>query len=165
MKISAKFDYAATPQQVFAMLTDTEFQNRKCIATGALSHSVSISTKGDRTLIVNHRDMPTDGFPDFVKSMVGATLAVTETQDWGPPGHDGGREGSIKVDLGGAPLDLIGVLSLAPSARGSLESVDANLKGRIPLIGGKIEKAAAPAIESAISVERETGQAWLKEAR
>jgi Protein of unknown function (DUF2505) len=165
MKISATFDYSATPQSVFAMITDAEFQNRKCIATGALSHSVSISTEGDRTIIINHRDMPTDSFPDFVKSMVGATLAVTETQDWGPPGHDGSREGSIKVDLGGAPLDLLGVLSLAPAGRGSLESVDADLKAKIPLIGGKIEKAAAPAIESAISVERETGQAWLREAK
>ncbi|MEP7016403.1 MAG: DUF2505 domain-containing protein [Actinomycetota bacterium] len=164
MKISATFDYSATPQRVFAMLTDAEFQNRKCIATGALSHSVSISTEGDRTIIINHRQMPTDGFPDFVKSMVGATLAVTETQVWGPPSHDGGREGSIKVDLGSAPLDLVGVLSLAPAGQGSLESVDANLKAKIPLLGGKIEKAAAPAIESAIRVERETGQAWLRKA-
>ena len=165
MKITARFDYAATPQQFLAMLTDSDFQNRKCIATGALSHSVSVSAQGDRTLIVNHRDMPTDGFPDFVKSMVGATLAVTETQDWGPPGTGGAREGTITVDLGGAPLDLVGVLSLAAAGRGSLESVDANLKAKIPLLGGKIEKAAAPAIESAISVERETGQTWLREAR
>ena len=165
MKISTTFDYAATPQQVFAMLADTEFQNRKCIATGAVSHSVSVSPQGDRTVIVNHRDMPTDSFPDFVKSMVGATLTVTETQDWGPPGPDGSRQGRITVDLGGAPVDLVGVLSLAPVGRGSLESVDADLKARIPLIGGKIEKAAAPAIESAISVERETGQAWLRKAK
>jgi len=165
MKISTTFDYAATPQQVFAMLADTEFQNRKCIATGALSHSVSVSPQGDRTLIVNHRDMPTDSFPDFVKSMVGATLAVTETHDWGPPGPDGGRQGTITVDLGGAPLDLVGVLSLAPAGEGSLESIDANLKAKIPLIGGKIEKAAAPAIESAIRVEREIGQAWLRKAK
>ena len=165
MEISTTFDYAATPQQVFAMLADTEFQNRKCIATGALSHSVSVSPQGDRTLIVNHRVMPTDGFPDFVKSMVGATLAVTETQDWGPPDPDGSRQGTITVDLGGAPLDLVGVLSLAPAGEGSLESIDANLKAKIPLIGGKIEKAAAPAIESAIRVERETGQAWLRNAK
>ena len=165
MKISTTFDYAATPQQVFAMLADMEFQNRKCTATGALSHSVSVSPQGDRTLIVNHRDMPTDSFPDFVKSMVGATLAVTETHDWGPPGPDGGRQGTITVDLGGAPLDLVGVLSLAPAGEGSLECIDAHLKAKIPLIGGKIEKAAAPAIESAIRVERETGQAWLRKAK
>ena len=161
MKISATFDYAATPHDVFAMLVNEDFQARKCVATGALSHSVSVRAEGDRTVIVSSRDLPTDGFPDFVKSLVGATLAVTETQDWGPAGPDGTRQGRLTVDIAGAPIDLAGTLSLAPAGEGSVESVDGDLKARIPLIGGKIEKAAAPAIESAIRAERKTGQAWL----
>ena len=165
MKISATFDYAATPHDVFAMLIDEDFQARKCVATGALSHSVSVSAQGDRTVIVSNRDLPTDGFPDFVKSLVGATLAVTETQDWGPAGPDGARQGRLTVDIAGAPLDLAGTLSLAPAAQGSVETVDGDLKARIPLIGSKIERAAAPAIESAMRAERETGQAWLGTAK
>lgn len=165
MKISATFDYAATPHDVFAMLIDEDFQARKCVATGALSHSVSVSAQGDRTVIVSNRELPTDGFPDFVKSLVGATLAVTETQDWGPAGPDGARQGRLTVDIAGAPLDLAGTLSLAPAAQGSVETVDGDLKARIPLLGSKIERAAAPAIESAMRAERETGQAWLGTAK
>ena len=161
MKISATFDYAATPHEVFAMLADQDFQARKCAATGALSHTVSISARGDRTVIVSSREMRTDEFPDFVKSLVGATVAVTETQDWGPAGTDGARRGTLTVDIASAPIDLDGTLSLAPGGQGSVESVEGDLKARIPLIGAMIEKAAAPAIESAIRVERETGQAWL----
>lgn len=162
MKISATLDYAATPHQVFAMLSDEDFQNRKCEATGAVSHSVSISMQGDRTIIVSSRDLPTDTFPDFVKGLVGATLAVTETQDWGPPGSDGARLGALTVDIAGAPIDLAGSLLLEPGGKGSVESVEGDLKARIPLLGGKIEKAAAPAIESAIRVEREVAEAWLE---
>ena len=165
MKISATFDYAATTRQVFAMLADEDFQIRKCLATGALSHSVSISANGDRTLIVSLRHLPTERFPDFVRNLVGATLAVTETQDWGPPGSDGARQGRLTVDLAGAPVDMAGTLSLAPAGRGSVESVDGDLRARILLIGSKIEKAAAPAIESAISAERKTGHAWLRTTR
>ena len=165
MRISATFDYAATPNEVFAMLSDEDFQARKCVATGALSHSVSISAQGDRTVIVSSRDLPTADFPDFVKSLVGATLAVTETQDWGPAGPDGARQGALTVHIAGAPIDLVGSLSLAPDPAGSVESVDGELKARVLLIGGKIEKAAAPTIESAIRVERETGQAWLASAK
>ena len=161
MKISATIDYAATPQAVFAMLADQDFQARKCAATGARSHTVSISTQGDHTTIVSTRDLPTDDFPNFVKSMVGATLAVTETQDWGPPGAHGTRQGTLTVNIAGTPIDLAGTLSLGPGGRGSVESVQGDLKARIPLFGGKIEMAAAPAIESAIRVETETGQAWL----
>ena len=161
MKISATIDYAASPHEVFAMLADQDFQTRKCVATGARSHTVAISAQGGRTVIVSSRDLPTDDFPDFVKSMVGATLAITETQDWGPAGPDGSRQGVLTVDIAGAPIDLAGTLSLVPGGKGSVESVEGDLKARIPLLGGKIEKAAAPAIESAIRVESETGQAWL----
>jgi len=161
MKISATLDYAATPHEVFAMLADEAFQTRKCEATGALNHTVSISAQGDRTVIVSCRDLPTDDFPAFVKGLVGDTLAITETQDWGPPGTDGTRQGTLTIDIAGAPIDLDGTLSLAAAGHGSVESVQGDLKARIPMFGGQIEKAAAPAIESAINVEREIGQAWL----
>ena len=161
MKISATLDYAATPHEVFAMLADEAFQTRKCEATGALNHTVSISAQGDRTVIVSCRDLPTDDFPAFVKGLVGDTLAITETQDWGPPGTDGTRQGTLTIDIAGAPIDLDGTLSLAAAGHGSVESVQGDLKARIPMFGGQIEKAAAPAIESAINIEREIGQAWL----
>jgi len=161
MKISASLDYAATPHEVFAMLADEIFQTRKCVATGALSHTVSVIANGRRTVIISSRDLPTADFPSFVQSLVGATLAITETQDWGPAGRDGARQGVLTVDIAGAPIDLDGTLSLAPNGRGSVETVLGDLRARIPLIGGKVEKAAAPAIESAINAEREIGQSWL----
>jgi hypothetical protein len=161
VKISDTVDYAATPEAVFAMLTDEDFQAHKCVATGARSHSVTISKQGDRTRIVSSRDLPTDDFPDVVKRMVGATLAVTETQDWGPPGTDGSRRGSLTVEIAGAPIELAGTLSLAPGGKGTVETVQGELKARMPLISGMIENAAAPAIRSAIRVESETGQDWL----
>jgi hypothetical protein len=98
MKISAIIDYTATPQQVFDMLVDEDFQNRKCVATGALHYTVSISSKDDRTVVVCHRDMPSDRFPSYVKNMVGETLGVTETQDWGPPGPGGPVTPAARAD-------------------------------------------------------------------
>ena len=162
MKISATIDYAATPDEVFAMLADEDFQNHKCLATGARRHTVSITEHGERTIIRSTRDMPSDSFPSFVKSMVGDTLAVTETQDWGPPGADGVRHGRLTVDIAAAPVGLHGTLTLASGGEGCVETIDGDLKARIPLVGAKIEQAAAPAIRSAIRVESENGKAWLE---
>jgi len=162
MKISAIIDYAATPDEVFAMLADEDFQNHKCAATGSRRHTVSVWVQDDRTVIVSTRDMPSDGFPPFVKSMVGETLAVTETQDWGPPGADGVRHGRLSVAIEGAPVELHAALSLAMGGEGTVETIEGDLKARIPLIGNKIELAAAPAIQSAIRVESKTGKAWLE---
>ncbi|HEY5247217.1 MAG TPA: DUF2505 domain-containing protein [Dermatophilaceae bacterium] len=162
MKISAIIDYAATPDEVFAMLVDEDFQNHKCAATGALRHTVSISEREGRTLVVSIRDMPSHGFPAFVKTMVGATLAVTETQDWGPADAEGSRYGTLTVAIAGAPVRLEATLALTPGGEGSLENIEGNLKAAIPLLGGKVEQAAAPAIWGAIRVEGRTGKAWLE---
>jgi len=161
MNISALIDYSATPDEVFAMLADEEFQNRKCVATGATSHTVAITSREDRTIIVCEREMPSEEFPSFVRSMVGDSLSVTETQDWGPPGNNGVRQGRLTVAINGAPIQLLGSISLAQGGHGSIETIEADLKARVPIIGSKIEQAAAPAIQSAIRVETETGQDWL----
>ena len=161
MRIRATIEYAATPAEVFAMLADRDFQDAKAKATGALEHEVSVTAKGEHTVIVSKRTMPTDDFPDFVKSMVGATLPVTETHDWGPAAGDGSRRGTITVAVGNLPVGLDGTLTLGPGGEGTTQAVDGDLKARIPLIGGKVEKAAAPAIEAAIDIERTTGRAWL----
>jgi len=161
MKISAIIDYTATPHDVFVMLADEEFQNRKCKATGALHHTVSITTPGDRTIIRTTRNLPSERFPHFVKSMVGDTLNVTETQDWGPADADGTRHGTLTVEIAGAPVHLHGTMLLEAGGPGSVEEIEADLKARIPFLGGKVEEAAAPAVQSAIRVEGEVGHAWL----
>lgn len=163
MKISAIIDYSATPHDVFTMFADEEFQNRKCKATGALSHTVSITTQDERTVIVSTRQLPSDRFPHFVKSMVGDSLHVTETQDWGPTGADGTRHGTLTVDIAGAPVHLHGTLALAAGGPGSVETIEGDLKARIPFLGSRVEEAAAPAVQSAIRVEGEIGAVWLAE--
>ena len=46
--------------------------------------------------------------------------------------------------------------TVTTSADGSIA-----LKAKVPLIGGKIERAAAPPIEQAIDIEGETAAQWL----
>jgi hypothetical protein len=161
MKIAKTVEYAASPEEVFAVLSDKAFQDAKCTATGAIRYTATVATEGHRTVITTERILPTDGMPDFAKSMVGDTLKVTERQDWGPAGADGGRHGTVSMVVSGAPVALKGTLSLAPGGPGSVEQVDADLKASVPLIGGKIEKAAAPPVEDAIAIEQRVAQQWL----
>ena len=161
MKIAKSIEYAATPEELFAVLSDVKFQEAKCAATAAIKHSANVETVGDHTVITTSRILPSDGLPDFAKSMVGETLKVTETQDWGPASPDGSRRGTVQMAVAGAPIALNGTLAIAPGGPGTVEKLDAELKAKLPLIGGKIEKAAAPPIEEAIDIEARTAQEWL----
>jgi hypothetical protein len=58
-------------------------------------------------------------------------------------------------------VQLTGSLWLGLHDGGTLHAVDGDLKASVPLLGGKIEKAAEPAIRSAMRVEERTGRAWL----
>jgi hypothetical protein len=162
VRLTAELRYAADPATVFAMLTDQGFQERKLAATGALEHDVSVSTGADGGAEVrSRRTMPTDQVPDLVRNLVGATLTVVQVEVWGPAGAGGGRDGTVTVEVSGAPVGLTGSLRLRPDGAGTLETVAGELKARVPLIGGRIERAAEPAIMVAIEVEEREGRAWL----
>ncbi len=162
MRLSAEIRYDADPQAVFAMLTDTAFQDRKCEATGALHHEVEIEEFDDGSAtITTRRTMPTDQVPDFVRSFVGKTLLVVQNDDWGPAAPDGSREGTIVVEIQGAPVRLAGSLTLRSQGGQSVELIEGDVKASVPLVGGKIEKAIEPALQGAIKVEQREGRAWL----
>ena len=162
MRLSAEIRYDADPATVFAMLVDPDFQERKCAATGALDHEVEIEEYGDGgAAIRSDRTMPTDNVPDFVRTFVGQTLTVVQVDDWQPATGDGSRDGTIVVEIKGAPVRLAGSLTLRPDGTGTRQTIDGDLKASVPIVGGRIEKAIEPALQAAIRVEQREGRAWL----
>lgn len=162
MRITAEIHYDADPATAFRMICDVAFQERKCEASGALAHEVEIEEFEDGGAVVTtRRTMPADGLPDFVKTLVGTTLTVVQTDDWAGPAADGSRDGTTVVEISGAPVRFTGSLRLQPSTAGSRQVVAGDLKASVPLVGGRIEKAAEPAIRAAVRAEQRTGDAWL----
>jgi Protein of unknown function (DUF2505) len=162
VRLSAEIRYDAEPATVFAMLTDADFQDRKCAATGALDHEVEIEEYDDGSAAIRtSRTMPTEQVPDFIRTFVGQTLTVLQVDDWQPPAADGSREGTVVVEIKGAPVRLAAAMTLRPDAGGTRETIDGDLKASVPLLGGRIEKAVEPALQAAIRVEQREGRAWL----
>ncbi len=161
MKIARTAEYDATPEEVFAVLRDPLFQEAKCKATAAVRYEASVEPSGESTVIRTERILPSDGLPEFAKGMVGETIKVTETQEWGPAEADGSRRGTVAMVVAGAPIALNGTITLAPGGPGTVETFDADLKAKVPLLGGTMEKAAAPPIKDAIDIEVAQAKEWL----
>jgi hypothetical protein len=165
VELTVTIEYAATPQEVFAMLIDRAFQDEVCLATGALRHTVSIEASGDGTRITTERTLPSDQLPDFVRRFAGDTLTVRRVDDWRPADGGGagagGRNGTVVVEITGAPVRLTGRVSLAATGAITREQVTGDLKAAVPLIGGKVERAAEAPIRAAIAKEHEIGARWL----
>lgn len=161
MQIADSIEYAAPVEDVFTMLTAEEFQTNKCRATGALNHHVAIEHNGTSAVIVTKRTLPTAKFPEFVRGLVGETLLVIQRDTWQPADPAGNRAGTIAVEVEGTPIRLQGTLRLTATADGCREDIVGDMRCAIPLIGSRIEKAALPAVGSAIEAERRVGREWL----
>ena len=161
MRLKAELRYDSGPAEVFAMLTDPAFQERKLAATGALEQHVEVETRDDGGAVVTtRRTMPTDQVPDLVRNLVGRTLTIVQVEDWEPAAGDG-RSGTVTAEVSGAPVRLTGTLRLAATGAGTVETLEGELKAKVPIVGGRIERAAEPAITAAIEVEEREGRAWL----
>lgn len=143
MKFTHSAEYPAAPDAVFAQMLDPEFQDAKCDATTAGTWKADVSTTGDRTVITTERVLPTDQLPDIARSFVGDRLTIVEAQTWGPPAADGTRTADLNLHVKGAPMTLKGTIRLSPKGSGSLHQVEGELRAGVPLIGGKLEKAAS----------------------
>ncbi|MFW5474618.1 DUF2505 domain-containing protein [Knoellia sp. CPCC 206450] len=153
MKFTHRAEYPAAPDVVFAQMCEQEFQDAKCDATTTGTWKAGVSSTGDRTVISTERVLPTDGLPDIARSFVGETLTVVEVQTWGPAAADGTRTGDLNLHVKGAPMTLKGAVRLSPSASGTVHELAGELKAGVPLIGGKLEKAAADPLLHAARTE------------
>lgn len=166
MDLHRETRYAAEPAVVYAMLTDEAFLRRRAEAAHALRHDVSVEPAGAGHRTRLHQFLPAE-VPDFVRKLVGDQIEINEVITWGAAGPDGSRSGEVRVDVASAPVTLRGTIQLVPDPAGGAtrQILDAKLKASVPLVGKKIEEAAAPAVAAGLTGMEELGQDWLAEHR
>ncbi len=154
MDISTRLDFAATPDDVYAMLTDQTYLEEVCDASQALSYAASVSgstTSTSRTLAA----------PESAAKFTGSQLTVTEQVVWGAAAPDGSRSGSLTMSVAGQPVSMKGTLALGPGGRGTVVDLSGDLKVAIPLLGKKLEASAAPAVMAGFKTQQKVGDRWL----
>ena len=161
--MTTREELAGTVEEVYALFTDVAFQEAKCLATTDDANHFSVDILGGPSgeRVRTERHLRSQGLPDVAKSFVGEHLTIIEVQDWSAPAGDGSRQSAVDMHVKGAPLTLKGTLRLEPTASGTVEVLDAELKAHVPFIGGRIEKAAAEPIKAAIEIETGLLREWL----
>jgi uncharacterized protein DUF2505 len=162
MEVRAEINYpGGSPDEVFAMAVDKEFRQAVCEATAAISHHVEIDRGADGGAVVTvERTVPAD-VPDVVRSFVGRTLTIVQSEAWGPAAADGSRVADLHISIKGQPAAMTGTQTLQPAGNGSRQLIHGELTVSVPFIGKRIEPEVAKAIVAAAAKEQQTGQAWL----
>jgi hypothetical protein len=159
LKLSASYD--ATPEEVFAIITDATFREQACQKTKALSYDVQVSESGGDTIVRVSREMPSDDVPDFARKFVGQTLTVVQTETWHAAAADGSRKADVAGEISNTPVILKGTASISGGAH-AVQAIDLDVKVAVPLIGKKMEPFVVDAIRSGLQKEHDLARDWTK---
>lgn len=166
VEIDAALKYPALVADVYAMMLDPEYLATKLVAMAALEHDVGISPTPDGGAVIRLKRVLPAVVPDVARPFVGETLTLLQTDTWFPAGQDGSHDGRLEAEIERAPVTVRGTMRLFQSSDGhTIQEVRAEIKARIPLVGGRIEQAAAQALVMAVRKEEEVGSAWLTARR
>jgi hypothetical protein len=154
MDISNHLDFAAPPAEVYAMMTDQRYLEEVCVASDSISYHVSAAGSTTQT----SRTLPA---PESAARFTGPQLTVNDEIVWGDLSSDGSRSGTVTMTVLGQPVTFRGGIRLSPGGRGSVVDVRGDLKVAIPLLGRKLEEAAAPAVMAGYRTQQEVGDRWL----
>jgi hypothetical protein len=136
------------------MMTDQRYLEEVCVASDSISYHVSAAGSTTQT----SRTLPA---PESAARFTGPQLTVNDEIVWGDLSSDGSRSGTVTMTVLGQPVTFRGGIRLSPGGRGSVVDVRGDLKVAIPLLGRKLEEAAAPAVMAGYRTQQEVGDRWL----
>jgi hypothetical protein len=148
--------YESPAEKVAAMLTDPAFREEVCVYQHAVTHSVSIEGDVNAKKVRIEMAQPTERVPAFAKKFIGETVTILQTESWTSPTH-----GDIVVTIPGKPGDMIGTAIMVEQDGVTTETVDLEVKVKIPLVAGKIEELIAKLLRSALKAEQRVGVDYL----
>ncbi len=154
MHLINRQEFPADPARVHAMVTDEDFLAHAAAELG--SPDARVAATGARTAVEASIETPPE-----IKAFVGPRLTIMQETTWAEPAPDGSRTGSIDLTAPGAPVSVRGTAVLAPTPDGSAITYEGDLVVKVPLLGGRIEAAAAPTILEAFEAQGRVGRAWL----
>lgn len=160
VKIRHELAYDSPPSEVHAMLATPAFREAACAAQDAVSAEVTITPDGAGMQVLVDQVQRTDDLPSFARTFVGATTRALQKETWSGP-----TSGDLVIEAPGSPATITGTISLAPAGGGTVETVEIEIRVKVPLIGGKLEKLLADRIIAGMDAEHSVGTAWLKGER
>ncbi|GAB3255408.1 DUF2505 domain-containing protein [Nocardioides dilutus] len=156
MKFRHELRYAAPPAQVFEMLADPAFREAACEAQDVISADVQLDRDGEGFTLVIDMLQRTDDLPGFARTFAGESTQAVQRETW-----TSASGGDLRIEAPGKPTSMHGTIRLEPDGAGTKEVVELEIKVKVPLIGGKLEKLMADKVTAGMDAEHQAGTAYL----
>ena len=155
-RITHELAYDAPASAVYAMLTTPEFREEVCARMRVLRASVTVESGPRATTVTIDQVQPATGLPTFATKLVGDEINIVQQEAWTDPSR-----ADVHVTIPGKPGEMTGTATLTESGGTTTETVELEIRVRIPLVGGKIESLIAEMLLKALRTENEVGRDYL----
>jgi uncharacterized protein YndB with AHSA1/START domain len=156
MRFRHELHYDAPPDQVFDMLADPAFRQAACEAQDVISADVRLDRDGEGFTLVIDMLQRTDDLPGFARTFAGESTQAVQRETWSSTSG-----GDLRIEAPGKPTSMSGTIRLEPDGPGTREVVELEIKVKVPLIGGKLEKLMAEKVTAGMDAEHRAGTAYL----
>jgi hypothetical protein len=155
----AEHAYDVPPRALLDLLTDEQFLRERGARFGGRGEPQV--DRPDGTIVVRvPRQLPVDAVPGPLRRFVGSgTLVQTDT--WSQIADDR-VEGTWTADVGRSPMTLRGTHEITATESGCRYVVTAEVKVKIPLGGGAVEKLVRERLAELVRNEQEFVSTWLQ---
>jgi hypothetical protein len=151
-------EYAVKPAQLRETLVDPDYLAALGARFAGLGDA-EVETGDASITVVTRRQIPVEYVPAAARGLVGDGV-VTQTDLWSLE-SDHPVDGSWSATLDGAPATMGGGYTIDGTDAGCRLTVTAQVKVKIPLIGGKIESEIRRYLESLVTKQMAFTQEWL----
>lgn len=155
MEIYTSLFVPTDPETLFGFMLNPDFLAEVARESGAIDHAIRVqglTTTSQRTLRA----------PEKAHKITGPTIQIIEERAWSTAQPDGSRSATVSLTAPGQPITMPGYVTISPSGGQSRIDVRGELSVKIPLVGKKVEKMAAPAVEDGIRAEERVARRWLQ---
>ncbi len=156
MHLEKVLRYPAAPDDVAALLADPEFVAEVCAASGALEWQVDVTGAPEAAFsVVSSRHLPAEEIPEPARRLLGRNLRVRESDHWAAPAADRSREGSLTLEIPGAPVRARASMVLrSDGPRSAVQVLHGEIHATVPLLGARVERTASgPLLEALDQLE------------
>ncbi|MFI5694571.1 DUF2505 domain-containing protein [Kribbella sp. NPDC051586] len=164
MDLSLATTYDASPEEVFAMITDITFQEQVFERLRVQSYDVVVGDaggNGDDLAVRFHWQTQAADVPVVARRFVGTTLELAQNKVWHRPDVNGAREADVDGGVTGVPVKVSGTTRIVPAGRGTTQAFDLQVTASVPMVGKGIEQVVADAVRIRLEKKFEVARAWL----
>ncbi|HEY5858517.1 MAG TPA: DUF2505 domain-containing protein [Aldersonia sp.] len=156
---SARF--SASVATVYTAFSSAEYwQRRVADVGGPIARIDEFAVRDDGVHVALMQGVAEEFLPSIVTKVRPGDLEIDRTEHWRPAGPDGSASGTFTAAIPGVPATIGGTLGLSPDGAGSRLSIRGDVEIKVPLIGGKIEKAAIDQLVRLLESEDEFTSRW-----